>query len=575
MKKSLLSPAIKLPLLFVLLILSAACKSSAPSPEDGNTALVADGAANTAPEAGEAENAEEGPDYSGAAGENIPAEENTPSNGDIDGESDDKPEIAIPPEPLEEIRPSLPEPQPPVLPPPLPPSPSIPDQRQEPEQSGTPSGVSPADTPVQEAPEQNIPSQQQPPPAAPREPPAPPAFLRPAEPESLPPARPPSPVAPAPAVPAPVPSVPAPDLQSQDTGASLPALPERKPPAGEEEPVVFSRVVRATVGQIIEIPFRGTGWVYLGELGNRRGISYDSRKLDLAAGTVEGQSFIFRAEAPGTYILKFYKQDFIQDYIINDYVQVIVGDASENSGAGRFGYPVDRDRVIAEPRWPLSQQAAEPGSAGIQSLQGISASPDGQNDPNGGNSPPAVSPDSTEPAAQMGSSAAAPPAAAPPAAPLPAVAPPAAAPPAAPPPAAPGIAERPRQSSPDDSIVAVAPPQAANSTDSAQTGAALAGAIPPDAPPSEYVRQAKQEFDAGRVDSALSIMEKFKQNYPSGTDEAWWLYGQLLEANSASKDVRQALDYYRRLIREYPQSPRVTDAQRRIAYLERYYLNIR
>lgn len=70
-------------------------------------------------------------------------------------------------------------------------------------------------------------------------------------------------------------------------------------------------------------------------------------------------------------------------------------------------------------------------------------------------------------------------------------------------------------------------------------------------------------------------MDTMQQRYPAGTDEAWWLYGQLLEANSPSRDIRLAMDYYRRLTKEYPQSPRAGDAQRRIAYLERYYFNIR
>jgi outer membrane protein assembly factor BamD (BamD/ComL family) len=76
------------------------------------------------------------------------------------------------------------------------------------------------------------------------------------------------------------------------------------------------------------------------------------------------------------------------------------------------------------------------------------------------------------------------------------------------------------------------------------------------------------------IPQALSILDQYREIYPVGSDEAWWLYGQLLEANSPSRDVRSALDYYRRLVREYPQSPRFDEARRRIAYLERYYFNI-
>jgi tetratricopeptide (TPR) repeat protein len=303
----------------------------------------------------------------------------------------------------------------------------------------------------------------------------------------------------------------------------LPNPPARTPPPvlPEEEPV-FSRVVRATVGQLVEIPFRGTGWVYLGELASRRGIAYDSRRLDL-----EGQSFVFRAEAPGTYALKFYKQDFIRDYILNDHVQVIVGEAPESAGIGLFNPPVDWGKVIAEPRWPSPEAAAGPAAVGA-------AEP-----------PVRVSPPASETEG------------APPAAPQP--------PPVI---ADDGVVSElpPQISPPPEPPSQASPPAAALSTD--------AGDLPADTSPDEYIRRAKDEYDAGRIGPALSILNQFRQFYPSGTDEAWWLYGQFFEANSPNRDIKLALEYYRRLIREFPQSPRVPDALRRIAYLERYYLNI-
>ena len=92
--------------------------------------------------------------------------------------------------------------------------------------------------------------------------------------------------------------------------------------------------------------------------------------------------------------------------------------------------------------------------------------------------------------------------------------------------------------------------------------------------PDEYLKKAKEEFDAGRAASAISLLDQFREHYPSGNDEMWWLYGQFFEANSPSRNVLAALDCYRYLVREYPQSSRVSDARRRIAFLERYYINI-
>ncbi|MDR3171229.1 MAG: tetratricopeptide repeat protein [Treponema sp.] len=285
-----------------------------------------------------------------------------------------------------------------------------------------------------------------------------------------------------------------------------------------KEAISYSRIVQAAVGQQVEIPFRGSGWVYLGEMNSQRGIDYDSRRLDN-----EGQSFIFQAGGAGTYGLKFYKQDFLRDYIVNDYVQVIVSDAAEPSGNGLFKAPVDRGRVIAEPRWPaLPEDPSTPSSAPPVTLPAapVAAAPQGT-------APAAIAPQRVTPPAES---------------PPPADGPPQAAPPAA--------------------IPAAVPPEIAPQP------------APVNTPLLDYLQQAREAQEAGKFPEALSLLEQFREQYPLGSDEAWWLYGQVFEANSQVRDIRSALDYYRRLIRDYPQSPRCTDAKRRIAYLERYYFNI-
>jgi len=276
------------------------------------------------------------------------------------------------------------------------------------------------------------------------------------------------------------------------------------------------------VGQVLEIPFRGTGWVYLGELGGRRGINYESRRLDFQPGsrsgqeTVEGQSFIFSVERAGTYILRFYRQDFIQDSIIYDYVQVIAGERSDSTGR------LTAERVIAEPRWPPVPNAVTgaPPTGTVETPPTITqvVPPIRVIEPE----PPPTQVITPEPTVQPSTTPAAPP-------------------------------EAPVR------VVPTAPPAAPPRVESA----------------SEFVRRARQEFNAGRIEPALGILDNMRQIYPEGTDEAWQLYGQLLEANSPSRDVRLALEYYRRLVNEFPFSDLVDEAQRRIAYLERFYFNIR
>jgi len=93
--------------------------------------------------------------------------------------------------------------------------------------------------------------------------------------------------------------------------------------------------------------------------------------------------------------------------------------------------------------------------------------------------------------------------------------------------------------------------------------------------PDTLVQRSKETFESGNVPTAISLLDQYMGHYPGGSDEAYWLYGQLYEANSPSRNILLSLDYYRKLVNEYPQSSRSSEARRRIAYLERFYINIR
>jgi hypothetical protein len=300
-----------------------------------------------------------------------------------------------------------------------------------------------------------------------------------------------------------------------------------------KEEIVFSRIARITVGQIVEIPFRGTGWVYLGELTSRRGIIYDSRRND-----PEGQTIIFRAEEAGTYALKFTKHDVIRDYILNDYVQIIVEEPAKNSGQGWFNPPSDRVRVTAEPRWPsaLDESAMLRGARTQGTAPFSSANRDSSQARAAGSGP------STAPVVVI----------------IPPVQ---------------GTGTTPSIVEP------VITPQAATS----QTPQIAAPQIVPETPavekqeklpPEEMLKKAQDTFTGGNTVSAIALLDQYLEYYPEGSDELYWLYGQFYEANTPSRNILLSLDYYRRLINEYPQSRRYNDARRRIAYLERFYINI-
>jgi len=298
--------------------------------------------------------------------------------------------------------------------------------------------------------------------------------------------------------------------------------------------IVYSRIVRATVGQILEIPFRGTGWVFLGELASRRGIVYNSRRND-----PDGLSFIFSLEEAGTYTLKFYRQDFIRDFIINDHVQVIVGEAP-SAGTGWFGPPVDRGRVIAQPRWPSAAEeaqirsgtrpATEPVITGTIPAQPAAEQQD--------SSPQQTQQQQTN---QQQTN------------------------------------QQQQTQLPPVTTASVTSPQETNQqTANTQTSPQTEEIAP--APvrvsPDVLLQRAKDTFEGGNVPAAIQVLDQFMEFYPGGSDEVYWLLGQFYEANSPSRNILLSLEYYRKLTNEYPQSRRFDDARRRIAYLERFYINI-
>ena len=349
-----------------------------------------------------------------------------------------------------------------------------------------------------------------------------------------------------------------------------------------DKEIIFSRIVRATVGQIVEIPFRGNGWVYLGELTSQRGIVYSSKRNDS-----DGQSFIFALEESGTYPLKFYRQDFIRDYIINDHVQVVVGEAP-SAGAGWFKPPAERDRVVAQPRWPSPIEETQirggtrPATEPVVTTATAEPAKDTASQQKAASDQETKTPQRTSPTretnpADRTSSQNTP----------------------SSPTATGGQTAAAQVAQPAQSVQTAQSGQTAATAQTVQQGQTAAtgqttqtgqptsvttaeqgGGESPSAEkreklaPEVLLQKAKESFDGGNIAAAIALLEQFKTDYPGGSDEAYWQLGQYYEANSPSRNILLSLDNYRRLVNEYPQSGRFNDARRRIAYLERYYINI-
>jgi hypothetical protein len=312
---------------------------------------------------------------------------------------------------------------------------------------------------------------------------------------------PPAPVVQAPPPPPPTPPVlrPSEPIVQNKVPAAPPVQPQNPPPLPARAPVSETRnraierparTVSADTGSVVELPFEGTGWVYLGEQTGQPGIRYDSRRTDTA-----GQTFVLHADENGEYLLKFYRQDLLRDNIINDYVRLVVREAAATP------------ELAALAEAPLTALAEAPLAV----------------------------PATTSPAASSAASL----------------------------PTAPARA----------SVAPVtAPPVPGTETVPATPGLP---AVPTPDNTADYLSSARASFDAGRFDEALASLDRYRERYPAGSDEAWWLYGQCFESPGAARNIRASVDAYRHIVRDFPQSTRRSAAQNRIAFLERFYFNIR
>lgn len=103
----------------------------------------------------------------------------------------------------------------------------------------------------------------------------------------------------------------------------LAAIPEPEEPAGP----VASRSITIRKNDIIEVPYQGNWWVYLGDVNSSAALTFTGRDY-----VAEKTVFTLRATNEGQALLHFFKQDIIANVMVDDYLEVIVEEAEGVSG---------------------------------------------------------------------------------------------------------------------------------------------------------------------------------------------------------------------------------------------------
>jgi len=93
-------------------------------------------------------------------------------------------------------------------------------------------------------------------------------------------------------------------------------------------------------------------------------------------------------------------------------------------------------------------------------------------------------------------------------------------------------------------------------------------------PSKSLLEQAKESLQNKKYELALSQIQMYLDSENSKTDEALYVQGQILEADSSVRNIKSAIDSYNTLIKKYPASKFWQEANKRKIYLDRYYINI-
>lgn len=314
-------------------------------------------------------------------------------------------------------------------------------------------------------------------------------------------------------------------------------------------PITASRSVTLKGGQFLDIVYPGTGWIYLGEMDGSSILRYEKREIG------DGDTFftLQAKNAGGTALLHFYKSDMLAGSYIDDYLSVTVSGTSRN--AEHVTAPSYADIVPPRPSFTKSTvvaQAQQEKAAAVQAAQ-TAGTPKAQESSStsaqityvqleestgSGEDDKAATVIQTSVGATSSGPAA-------------------------------GSTSNPvtTASRPASSPESKKGETKAEANSNKQDTSALAE--------EEVLALARTAYEAKDYALSLSYLEDFFDKASSITDEGLFLKGRVLEAPSASRNIKAALASYKEIVSNYPESDLWDDASRRISYIERIYFDIR
>ena len=309
--------------------------------------------------------------------------------------------------------------------------------------------------------------------------------------------------------------------QEDETQENLePTIEVQTEEEAEPEPEILpSRSVSLKKGETLVITYPGSGWIYMGSTSEYNNLASRGRKL----GTTDTKYTLLAKEA-GTQIHHFYKIDNLTGEYIDDYIEVTVLEKKGNSST--VVNAPDYSEVV--PKKPETPAKATPKTNPVQKQETTEQTSEQAT------TQTSVTPTDTTTKTSAATTKA-------------------------------STKTSTTTTSPKkDEVIEIEPEETVIVIEEEEQI--------PDLEP--LLEKARTGVSSKKYDDAYTALTQYLEFSTDNRDEALYLLGQLLESDSPYKNIKQAVETYQTLCDSYPASKYWEQANKRIVYLKRFYINI-
>lgn len=300
------------------------------------------------------------------------------------------------------------------------------------------------------------------------------------------------------------------------------------------EEITPSRKVTLKKMEYLDITYPGQGWIYMGITDGSKDLTYFGRKL----GT-ENTKFTLQARNAGKKIVHFYKNDALSGQYIDDYIEVEIlnqkGSNKTHIDAPEYKQPVPKkakEKIIKDQAKNDEEISMENSESSIVQTTSNSSNVSDSNSVSSIENDSKIEKQTSAPKETKNVE---------------------------------GVLEQEEEgtggerTSSSSSSSSIEKTEDKNSLTDSNT----------------LLQEAQVLYNEKEYKLALEKINSFLESATSKRDLGLYLQGQILEAKSEVQNIKAAIEAYSTLTKNYPASKRWDDANKRMIYLKRFYLEVR